>query len=403
MLSDHCQDEPTIMHLDLNSCFASCEQQANPLLRGKPIAVAAYTTPSGCILSPSIEAKIYGVKVGMRVRDGQKLCPLLRVLPPDPEKYRFVNEKLWQLLSPYTADLKIKSIDEMVLNLKNAPCLPKKSIIDIAWEIKNRIRQEIGNWLKVSIGISTNHFLAKTASNLHKPDGLDLIDKNNITQVLKQLSLEDLCGIKKNNAARLHTVGIFTPLDFYYASPQRLISGFSSVSGYYWHRRLHGFEIDDFFSEQKSYGQSYALPKFITSNEELKKLLCKLVVKMGKRLRDDGMKARGIHLGCLFSDATYWHHGKTLAQAICSDLELYQESVKILLERPLKLVKNLSVSCFNLENRSSEQLSFLHDSSASLTNAIDKINHKWGDFTLTPALMLDMEEKIIDRIAFGRL
>src|SRR5579872_2145080 len=81
---------PTILHIDLNSCFATIEQQANPKLRGKPIAVAAYTTPSGCIVAPSIEAKRFGIKTGMRVKDGKMLCRDLIVLPPDPNKYRVV-------------------------------------------------------------------------------------------------------------------------------------------------------------------------------------------------------------------------------------------------------------------------------------------------------------------------
>src|SRR3990167_8913863 len=84
----------TILHLDLNSCFATIEQQANPILRGRPIAVAAYAAPSGCILAPSIEAKLYGIKTGMRVKDGKALCPSLIVLPPDPWKYRNVHLSL---------------------------------------------------------------------------------------------------------------------------------------------------------------------------------------------------------------------------------------------------------------------------------------------------------------------
>ncbi len=93
---------PTVMHIDLNSCFATIEQQANPLLRGKPVAVAAYTSPNGCILAASVEAKRLGVKTGMQVRDGLNLCPKLIILPPDPEKYRFINHKL-QVLQQYSS------------------------------------------------------------------------------------------------------------------------------------------------------------------------------------------------------------------------------------------------------------------------------------------------------------
>src|SRR3990172_5484383 len=146
----------TVMHIDLNSCFATIEQQANPLLRGKPIAVAAYATSAGCILAPSIEAKRYGVKTGMRVKEGKLLCPSLIVLSPDPWKYRNVHVQLRRLLSEYTNDFVPKSIDEFVLNLEGYPCLVAgsstsrvfcgASMRQVAREIKERIKREIGEW-----------------------------------------------------------------------------------------------------------------------------------------------------------------------------------------------------------------------------------------------------------------
>src|SRR3972149_2472454 len=108
----------TIMHVDLNSCFATIEQQANPFLRGKPVSVAAFTSPGGCILASSIEAKKLGIKTGMRVKEGKAICPCLVVLPPDPWKYRNVHLKLRKLVSDYTNDFSPKSIDEFVLNIE---------------------------------------------------------------------------------------------------------------------------------------------------------------------------------------------------------------------------------------------------------------------------------------------
>ena len=207
----------TILHIDLNSCFATIEQQANPLLRGKPVAVAAYTTASGCILAPSIEAKKYGVKTGMRVKEGKVLCPSLIVLPPDPAKYRNVHLALRRLLSNYTDKLSPKSIDEFVLDLQGYPCLAAGSIREVAAEIKKRIKKEIGEWLTVSIGIAPNRFLAKAASSLHKPDGLDEINKNNFFEIYESLKLTELPYIKIRNAARLNSMGIYTILDFYNA------------------------------------------------------------------------------------------------------------------------------------------------------------------------------------------
>ena len=115
----------SIMHIDLNSCFASVEQQANPFLRYKPIAVAAYDTPNGCIVAASIEAKRLGIKVGLRVKEGRLLCPDLIVRTPDSDKYRAVHIALKKLLSDYTPKIVPKSIDEFVLDFSGTPAFQK--------------------------------------------------------------------------------------------------------------------------------------------------------------------------------------------------------------------------------------------------------------------------------------
>lgn len=107
-----------LMHVDFNSCFASIEQQANPLLRGKPVVVAAYDSPKGCILASSREAKVLGIKTGMRIMDGKNIYPKLITLTPDPWKYRFVHLKLRKLIECYTNNFEPKSIDEFSLDLE---------------------------------------------------------------------------------------------------------------------------------------------------------------------------------------------------------------------------------------------------------------------------------------------
>src|SRR3954454_19599964 len=95
----------TIMHIDLNSAFSTIEQQANPLLRGKPIVVAAYNSPNGCVVAPSIEAKTYGIKTGMTVRDARLLCPQVIVRTPDPAKYRYVHLAFRRIFTHYSPDV----------------------------------------------------------------------------------------------------------------------------------------------------------------------------------------------------------------------------------------------------------------------------------------------------------
>lgn len=400
------------MHIDLNSCFATIEQQANPLLRGKPIAVAAYATDYGCILAPSIEAKRYGIKTGMRVRDGKKLYPKLIVLPGNLAKYRFVNKQFQKLFMEYSPRMSVRSIDEMVLDFSGSlPVIARQrsneaiSLFDIGREIKTRIKAEIGDWLTVSIGISTNPYLAKLASGLHKPDGLDEINGKNILRILSKLKLIDLPYIKERNALRLNSVGIYTPVDFYFASAQKLKSAFQSISGAYWHRRLHGFSIDEEDFSQKTIGHSYHLPKFTSDRKQIEILLCKLVEKMGRRIRKDNLTAQGIHVGCLYVDGTYWHHGQTFPCKMYASHDLFCAACHILNSTELKPVRILSVSSFNLKKNAYTQMTLFNDENKkrSLTQALDAINNRWGEFAVTPGLMMGMDTIILDRIAFGRV
>lgn len=394
---------PRIMHIDLNSCFATIEQQANPHLRGKSVAVCAYTTPKGCILAPSFEAKCCGVRTGMRVMDGKALCPNLIILSSDPWKYRNVHLSLRNLLSEYTSDITPKSIDEFVLNFEMSPF--KAWFLKVkAREIKERIKEEIGEWLTVSIGIAPNRFLAKLASNLHKPDGLDEISKSNFLDAYSKLKLTDLPYIKMRNAIRLNAVGIYNVCDFYHAPLWKLKAAFESINGYYWYLRLRGWEIDDFVSDRKSFGNSYAIPIPLSSPDELSPILSKLVTKMSSRLRFAGYKTCGIHVGVSYKDGKFWHKGVGFDQAFSDTRDIFKRAYWILLKVPkMSFVRELSVSCFNLIKSKELQLNLFEDivRKDNLYDSIDKINKRWGDFVITSGRMLNAKDLVPDRIAFG--
>jgi len=395
--------EPTIIHLDLNSCFARIEQQANPKLRNKPIAVAAFDSPSGCIIAPSVEAKKLGVKVGMRVWEGKMIFPNLIVLTPDAPKYRNVHLALRKILSEYSDKLTPASIDEFILDLEGCPA-QEMGIVNIAKEIKEKIKEEIGDYLTVSVGIAPNRFLAKTAAGLHKPDGLDQIDKTTFWEIYKNLKLTDLCGIKARNAIRLANFGIFTVCDFYESPIAKLKAAFHSICGYWWYLRLHGWETDDVEYGRKSFGNSVALGEILTDPAELSPILHKLTQKTGTRMRKAGFWARGIHLSLVFRDWDWWHHGVTLPQPILDSRDIYKVAFKILLSCPKrKPVKILAESVFNLSKTRNTQLDFFEEiqKREALVSAIDKITDQFGNFVIIPAKMLGIGNVVLDRIAFG--
>ncbi|MEK7073753.1 MAG: hypothetical protein AAB960_00295 [Patescibacteria group bacterium] len=403
---------PTTMHVDINSCFATIEQQANPLLRGVPMAVAAYVKDYGCILAASYEAKKLGVKTGMRVREGKMLAPHLVVLPPDPPKYRIVNRQLLGVLKSYTAHISVESIDEMVMNLANTPALEKLSMVNIAREIKNRIRLEIGEWITVSCGIAPNRYLAKIASGLIKPDGLVTITKDNILDTFAGMQLTDFCGIKEGNSRRLRAAGIMTPLAFYRASAIELKRAFHSVMGYHWWLRLHGYEDGGMYKEfekdteedQKSFGQSYVLgtPR-ATNDSRLWQILTQLVMKMGRRLRADGFAAYGVGISTGFADHTHWHTQEKKLSPLFTDADFYTAMRTMLTHAPEKPVKLLAVYCYALHRDTSQQASLFPEENRKrdLTRAMDAIQNRFGDFVIHSGRMVNMEQKVLDRISFG--
>lgn len=398
---------PTIMHVDLNSCFATIEQQAYPNLRGKPLVVAAYTTPAGFILTPSIEAKRYGIKMGMRVREAQSIFKHVIVRDPDPPMIRFIHTQLRDLLWEYSPRVTPKSIDEFVIDFNNNPHL-ERGLVHVGKEMKMRIREKIGDWISCSIGISTNRFLAKLAASLHKPNGLDVITENNLRSVLSTLTLVDLPGINIRLEKRLNAENIFTPIQFLDADALTLqYKVFKSIVGKEWYKKLRGWETDDKDFERKSIGQQYALPQATNNPQALSRILMKLCEKMGRRLRKHQLKAYGMHIACTYNDFTFWQMGKKMSFPSYTTSELFQNASWILGKQPKKKnVRGLSVSSFELVSTNIIQQTLFDDREEKRKNvqkAMDAVNDTWGEFMVRPALMMGMDDIVLDRIAFGRV
>jgi DNA polymerase-4 len=391
------RNQPLIMQVDLNSCFATIEQQANPLFRGKPLVVAAYNSPKGCVVAPSIEAKHYGIKTGMYVWEAKLLYPKVIVRTPDPPKYRDVHLKFRNIFKDYSPAVSPKSIDEAVIDFTDTYALYNRSLIDIGREIKRRFRQEIGEWMVCSIGISTNRFLAKLAASLKKPDGLETIDHTNVLAVYEQVSLLDLNGINTRNEARLNASGIFTPMEFFQASVDTLKKQvFQSILGYYWYLRLRGHEIDQVDFARKSFGNTYALGKQTNDPRELAKLLMKLCEKTGRRLRRAGYEATGVHVACVYTDFSSWHTGRKVEQPLYTTRDIYLKALRLLNQSGYaKKVRNLAVRVYDLIPHHSEQLEMFSTKFHAVAEAMDKINDKYGDFVITPALMMGMDDTIL--------
>ncbi len=400
-------NNPQIMHIDLNSCFAIIEQQANELLRNKPVAIAAYDTPRGAVIASSYEAKALGIKLGVNVREARMLCRDVIVMMPDPEKYFDAHKRFKAVLLRYTDSVTPKSVDEFVVNFSGSPAVRRgSSLVEIGQYIKQDIREAIGEYVTVNVGIGPNRFLAKLAAGLNKPDGLDVINGNNLRKVYASLKLTDLPGINVRYEARLNAAGIYTPLQFLDA-PMVLLKKrvFRSIVGFYWYLRLRGHEVDSVNFGRKSIGHQYALGNKTTDYEQLSRLLMKLCEKTGRRLRSNGYTATGIHLWLNFENRMYWAKGQRCKSKLYSTQDIYLTARRLMSQATIPArVTNIGVTVYGLQSALPFQIGLFDDSrldTRSLARAADLVNNRYGEFTVVPAIMANMQDTILKRVAFG--
>lgn len=398
--------EPLIMHIDLNSCYAIIEQQANRLLRYKPVGVAAYTSPRGFILASSYEAKSLGIKI-MRINEARAICKDIVILEPDPEKYFDAHRRFRKVLERYTDDVTPKSIDEFVIDFKGSKALREgQRLVDVGRQIKSDIKASLGEYVTVNIGIAPNRFLAKIAAGLNKPDGMDVIQAQDIWNVYGQLDLTDLPGINYRYQARLNLAQIFTPLDFLSAPMHKIKNEvFKSIVGYYWYLRLRGYEVDSVRFKTKSFGNDFAMKEKTTDPEQISRLLMKLSEKTGRRLRKHDYQASGVFLGLAFENSSWWGKSRKSKAPIYSTQDIFFNLMRLfhLVAIPAR-VTHVNIAVFGISPATPVQLGLFDGTrldTKSLAYASDKINDRYGEFTVTPALMANMKHIIIKRVPFG--
>ncbi len=405
---------PLVMHVDLNSCFATVEQQARPLLRGRPVGIANRRTDQTGLVTVSYEAKARGVRLGMKVREARALCPDLVVLESDPTKYRYIYHRMMAIMSEYSPTFAMKSIDEGVIDFADSPLfaqgrnLSKQEVeiemVRLGHEIKRRLREEIGCWMRCNVGIAPNRFLAKTAAGLHKPDGLDVITCDNLRQVLGGLELQDLTGIARRNEHRLNAVGIYTPLEMLDASPAALHVAFRSINGECWHQRLRGWEVDDVVYDLKTIGRQYVLETRQLDRRQLLQRLHHLCESVGAKLRGQGKSARGVAVYARVYGAPRWKSHLLAPLPFYSDEAIWRVAARLFLGAPATGVREISVHCYHLHDGVADQMSLFGDELAreqARVSAVDEINQRYGDRTIHSADTLGTGMYIKQKIPFG--
>lgn len=400
------REAPQILHIDLNSCFATVEQQARPLLRGKPLAVTNRRTPNACVVAASYEAKAQGVKVGMGYTEAKAYAPDLILVETDPPKYHHVYQILVDIMRSYSPNVSMKSIDEGIIDFTGTrEVINTRPLTVIGYEIKQRLRDEVGEWMKCNIGIAPNRFLAKQAASLHKPNGLDVITHKNLRQVLGGLKLTDLFGIAERNQARLNTFGIFTPLQFL-DTPAEVLKKhvFKSVTGDDWYQRLRGYEVDNQEWATKTIGRQYVLDDMKPTEELLRSRLAYLCETTAMKLRYKGLAARGMYIYLMYAGGDSWYERRVFKSTFFSNAEVHRRATLLFNRRPRDdWVRMVTVSCYALEPSNINQVSLLDtvNKEVWLTQAVDEINSQFGEFTATFASSLPAKSIVKQKIPFG--
>ncbi len=271
------------LYVDFNSYFASVEQQLRPELRGKPIGVLAVMAETTCCIAASYEAKAFGIKTGTMVRDARKMCKDMVFVEARPSLYVEFHHKLIEIVESCTYVEKVLSIDEMVCMLTGSQQV-KENALKLADKIKKKINAQYP-FIRSSIGIAPNTFLAKTASNMQKPDGCVVIDDADIPQKLFGLKLRALNGIGSQMEARLNRHKIETVEQLYSLNREQLRAAWGSIEGERYYDKLRGIEPFYVKNSRSSLGHSHVLPPEQRSIDGAKAVLHRLLQKAAMRMR----------------------------------------------------------------------------------------------------------------------
>lgn len=410
------------LFVDLNSYFASVEQEVRPELRGRPVAVVPMMADTTVCIAASYEAKACGVRTGTVVAEAKRLCPEIVLVEGRHELYTEYHHRVIEAVESCLPVTAVLSIDEMACRLMGRE-RPLLSALELGRRVKASIREQAGNMLRSSVGLATNRYLAKVASDMEKPDGLVALPLDVLPGALQQLELRDLPGIGAQTEKRLNKSGIRSMNDLLALDSQQA----GDVWGSVWGERLwHWLRGEDFEMSEtehlKSISHQHVLAPEMRTEEKAWAVAHKLLHKAAMRLRAAELWASSIGLAIGFAaprgesmpvsrfgvPTRGWHEAQKLSE--CQDNPTLISALRRLWEsRPRgtefehpyfigvvlgELVPTRLHTLNLFEGLEDEQ------SRARLLEIMDALNHKYGLSTLAPATMLTAYKAAPTRIAF---
>jgi DNA polymerase IV len=374
-----------ILHIDMDAFFASIEQAINPRLKGKPIIVGSRGNKMHTVVcAASYEAKALGISSGMPTAEAFRIYPKLLFVPADQTKYIWTSERILNLLKAYGMEIEYPSIDEFRMDIGKYP-----DPLSLAREIQSQIKSALN--ITASIGIAQNCLLAKLASKLKKPNGITIITPENLYKILKDTPVDKLCGIGQKTTALLRNLGIQTALDLY-EKPPDFLKKFLGKYGTNFYISLHlkqRLEPQTEEEKAKSIGHSYTFPETSENTGFIYAWIRLLSEMVSSRMRADNLLANTVRLW-LNSPQTGGFCGQETSKIATNDgFEVYLRCLKIMASSGLKKpkIRALGVTCAGLSKKAYTPFLKEEKSREGLIKAVDRINKRFGDDSIYPAVI----------------
>ncbi len=398
-------DMPTVnwLFLDLNSYFASVEQEARQELRGRPVAVAPLQTDSTCCIAASYEAKAYGVKTGTGVAEARTLCPHIVIVEARPKLYLQYHQMIVAAVNNCLPVTSVMSIDEMACRLMGRECAVSNATV-LGYDMKQAIRG-VGKTLRCSIGLAPNRYLAKLASDMMKPDGLTVLLTRDLPQILFRLQLRDLIGVSSAMERRIHMHGITTVEQLCRLSPQQMRTVWGSVVGERMWHWLRGADFIDPVGERKSIGKQHVLAPSLRTREQAYRVAQKLLQNAAANLRRQNLWARsiGVYVGFMRQEIPVepWKAQARIGEC-CDTFTLQQHLEKLWESCPAAKPLQVGVWLFGLvpDNQHTPNLFENDERQLRLSKVIDSLNDRYGHGYVHPANVSTIGDAAPTRISF---
>lgn len=390
------------LFLDLNSYFASVEQAEDRSLIGKAVAVSPSPGDGATIIAASYEAKAFKVKTGTKVGEAKRLCPDIKIIPATPSVYVHYHRQILSVVEQTLPIYKVASIDELKCRLLGDERTPENAKA-LANKIKKDILEQIAPNLTCSVGIATNSYLAKIATELQKPDGLVVIQHTDLPTKLLNLELTTFTGINRAMQARLNAHGIFNSNDLLARTPQELKVAFGSKIGERWWYLLRGHDMEFDNEEGKSLGHSNVLAPELRNDQGVRDILLRLIHKACARLRANGILATHFTVSVTGLERSW--HAESRIEATQDALAVTDRVLELWKSRDFVRPQKVGITFNGLKKPDQVTRSLFDDDTTpreNLGKAVDEMNHKFGKNSIYLASLTKTKDRASEKIAFNK-